>query len=59
VYEAENLKDDTFWTSGGIRRITGFLDLAHRLKFYITRKHNVSEAGSVSVFRGEKGDTGK
>jgi hypothetical protein len=36
-----------------IFRINGFLDFAHRQVFQITRKHNFSENGSVSVYCGE------
>jgi hypothetical protein len=32
-------------------RMTGFLDFFRRPEFYITRKNNVSETGSLSVFR--------
>jgi hypothetical protein len=35
-------------------RIIGFLDFVHRLKFLITRKHTVSETGSVSVFSSDQ-----
>jgi hypothetical protein len=31
--------------------ITGFLDFVHGPEFKVTGKHNVSETGSVSVFK--------
>jgi hypothetical protein len=37
-------------------RITGFMDFAHRPYFKITWQHNVSETGSVSIFRLREGD---
>jgi hypothetical protein len=38
-------------------RMTGFCGLYPSSKSVNTRKHNVSETGSVSVFRWRKGDT--
>jgi hypothetical protein len=38
-------------------RVTGFEDFVHLPVFQTTRQHNVSETGSVSVFRFEEGDT--
>jgi hypothetical protein len=32
-------------------RITGFLDVVHHPEFVITIKHDVSEVGSLSMFR--------
>jgi hypothetical protein len=40
-----------------ILRITGFVDFVHSPEFQITRKHNVSETGYVTVFRLGEGDT--
>jgi hypothetical protein len=34
-----------------------FLDSVHHLEFPITRKHNVSETGSILVFWSGEGDT--
>jgi hypothetical protein len=33
------------------QKCSGLLDFVHRPDFSITRKHNVSETGVVSVFR--------
>jgi hypothetical protein len=41
------------WKTG----ITGSVDFVHRPELEITGKHNVSETGSVSVFRRREGDT--
>jgi hypothetical protein len=37
-------------------RINGFVGFVHQQGFCITRKHNVSETGSVSIFRWREGD---
>jgi hypothetical protein len=37
--------------------ITGLMDVIHSLELKITRKHNVSETGFVSVFMWMQGDT--
>jgi hypothetical protein len=39
--------DDGAWGTESM----GFLDYIHRRIFYINRKHDVSTAGSVTVFR--------
>jgi hypothetical protein len=46
-----NQESKGFWRWCITLRITGFLDSVHRPVFQITRKHDVSETGSVSVFR--------
>jgi hypothetical protein len=55
-------KLDLFPSSGNIGnmfflRIIRSVDFVHRQELQGTRKHNVSEAGSVSVFRLEEEDT--
>jgi hypothetical protein len=50
-------KKSSFLYNWNMPRITGFLDFVHRPEFFITRKHNVTETGSVSILRRGKIDT--
>jgi hypothetical protein len=49
--------DSESFHNGMKLRITGSLDLVHRLEFLISGKHNVSETGFVSIFRSVEGAT--
>jgi hypothetical protein len=45
--QSEGCKD--FWRWRVTHRITGFLDVIHRQEFYVIRKRNVLETGSVFI----------
>jgi hypothetical protein len=53
VESIERIECEGFWRWYMRLRITGFVDFVQRPEFYThkTRKHNVSETGSISVFR--------
>jgi hypothetical protein len=36
---------------------SGFMNIVHRPKFHVSRKHNVSETGSAAIFRWGETDT--